>query len=410
MGNVPPQVHDVAHVLRRTSFGPFPGGALDAVDRHGDAATLVEAQLSAPPLPFRAPMDLDRPTDPAAPVALTDVLVQGWITRMLDPDAGLHEKMMWFWHTVLTTSTSKSDGPNCWRQLRLLHRHALGNFGDLVREISTDGAMLQWLDGGLSRAPEPNENYARELLELFTLGRGNYTEADVRTAAMAMAGWEVERGAPRPVFVDVAPHPPGEFLGRTASFTPATVVDRILEQPAVAPFIVGKLAAFLVGGEVPLPTLAAWADGFRASGYEIRPLVASVLRSPEFMAARWARARSGIEWVCGSVAAGRLDINGIANVRDFAQVPFWPLNVAGWPDRWLTTSSLFARAGFLAEQPFHWSPQGRGDRVAAAFERCNLFEVSDPTRAAVARVVAESPDDRARHLRAVLMSPEFAVA
>lgn len=411
VGRATADIDAAAHVLRRTTFGPYPGAIAAALDAHGTAAAVIEAQLAAAPVPFSAPMDLDAPTDPAASTGTTDTLVRGWIARMLDPAAGLHEKMMWFWHTVFTSSTSKADGPNCWRQLRLLHRHALGNFGDLARSMNTDGAMLQWLDGGLSTPGHPNENYGRELLELFTLGRGHYTEQDIRTAARFLAGWTPDRGAPRPSFSDAPElHEPGEFLGATAVFTPDTLIDRILEQEATAPFIVAKLAAYLVGGDVPAATIDAWASTFRSSGYEIQPVVATMLRSPEFTAARWSRARNGIEWLCASVAAMRSEVPSSWVVQDFAQVPFWPLNVAGWPNRWLTASSLFARAGFLVAQPVTWVPASDADPVDAAIDQCSLVEVSPSTRTALANVVATQPDDPPAVLRAALMSPEFAVA
>ena len=400
----------VAHVLRRTTFGPLPGAIDAAVAEHGSAARVIEAQLGAPPVAFTAPLDLDAQTDPGAPSGSTDVLVQGWINRMLDPAASVHEKLMWFWHTVFTSSTSKADGPNCWRQLRTLHRHALGNFGDLARAMNTDGAMLQWLDGSGSSPASPNENYGRELLELFTLGRGHYSEADIRSAARVLAGWTVRNGAPRPEFMVNAPPPePVDFLGVTAIYTPDTLIDRILEQDAAAPFITTKLATFMIGGDVPDATIAAWAAQFRASGYEIRPLVESMLRSPEFMSARWSRARHGIEWLCSSIAAAEFEIPPSWEVQDFAQVPFWPLNVAGWPNRWLTTSSLFARAGFLAGRQIDWRPDG-DDPVESVIARCSLVEISPSSRNALVNVAASLPDDPAALMQAALLTPEFAVA
>ena len=121
-------------------------------------------------------------------------ILNWWIDRMISPTSGLYERMVWFWHTHLTTHhMNVSSDVLVSRQLELLRTHALGNFRQLLQGFVVDGALLQYLDGDGSEASKPNENLARELMELFTVGLGNHTEDDVRTAARALAGWVVDR-------------------------------------------------------------------------------------------------------------------------------------------------------------------------------------------------------------------------
>jgi len=399
-----------AHVLHRTSFGPFPGGVGAALDRHGDADSLLEATIAAAPVPLVTPANIDRPFDVNDKDLDNEELSNRWIERMCRDDVGLHDKMVWFWHTHFTSGFTKVAGLFCWRQLRTFHELALGNFGDLTKAITIDGAMLQWLDGSGSQQNEPNENYGRELLELFTMGRGNYTEADVRAAARGLAGWSVsnERGVER---FDVSSlSDPVTFLGRTEVFDVDSVVDRILEIPATAEFIVAKLARYFVG-TVSNDVVRTWADQFRSSGYELRPVVETILRSPEFRAARGGRGRSGIEWLCGVIRCAGLDPHQSWHIEDFAQIPYKPLNVAGWPDQWLSTSSLYARAAFVFGLDLQHAPLPTGgEDVDAVLEHCSLYEVSEPTRAALADVARRADGDRTHLLRAALISPEFAVA
>ena len=151
----------IAHLLRRSGFGPHPG-QVEALLPLGYAGALA-AVLAAPPL---------RPEAPAFGTKDDGrVLVSWWLKVMSDPLAGLHEKMVWFWHGHLTSSLDKAEPVSVWRQHQLLRSHALGNLRTLLQEITVDAAMLGWLDGDGSQAEAPNENYARELMELFALGR-----------------------------------------------------------------------------------------------------------------------------------------------------------------------------------------------------------------------------------------------
>ena len=406
-----------AHILRRTGFGPFPGAVEAALDAHGSPDAILEAAIAAEPIPFPVIEGIDGPLDLENEALGNNALQKGWVRRMIDDDAGLHEKMMWFWHTHFTTSLTKAPGPYCWRQLRLLHQEALGNFGDLAKAMSVDAAMLQFLDGANSQVQDPNENYSRELLELFTMGRGNYTEDDVRAGARAMAGWRVVPDEAGPVRDPMSSlREPVTYLGATKVFTPDLAVDQILAQDATAPFIVAKLARYLIAVDPSPAQVAEWAQLFRSSGYEIRPLVEAMLRSDLFASARLSRSRHGIEWMCVVLRTTGIDVPDSHYTEAFSQVPYAPPNVAGWPDRWLTTSMFYARAAFLYGMDsygFDLAKEPIGDvtdPVPDLLAHCGLYDVSTSTTQALQAVVDEAPDDQQRWIRSALLTPEFALA
>src|SRR5262249_13188278 len=168
-----------------------------------------------------------------------------WLYRMLYGQHPLLEKITLFWHNHFATSNSKVQSAGAMLgQYDLMRRHALGSFRALLREMSTDPAMMVWLDTSLSKKGMPNENYAREMMELFSLGIGNYTETDVREAARAFTGWAL-RTRPdnsKEVVFDKNQHDDGEktVLGQTGKWKPDDIVRICLEQKSAPSFIVGK--------------------------------------------------------------------------------------------------------------------------------------------------------------------------
>jgi len=203
---------------------------------------------------------------------------------MADPAVGLHEKMVWFWHGHLTSSISKvGQWPWMWTQHQLLRTHALGNFRALMQAITVDAAMLVYLDGDPSVVVNPNENYSRELMELFCLGIGNYTEADVENGAKALAGWDVSWPDGTVTF-----HPadalttPVTYLGKSVK-TAQDVINTVVDHPACAPWIVAKLYRFFLGVNPSANRLTELANVFRNNSLEIKPLVEAILRDPLFL-------------------------------------------------------------------------------------------------------------------------------
>ncbi len=397
-----------AHLLRRATFGPFPGQvAAAAAAPTFDAA--VAALLAAAPSPLPAAPDLT--LKGAAPISW-------WLERMADPGAGLTEKLTWFWHGHLTSSRAKvNDWAALWRQHLLLRTHALGNFRTLLQAVTVDPAMLWYLDGGRSTADAPNENYARELMELFGLGRGSYTQADVTAGAYGLSGWRLDRFTGTARFMPAnGPRHAVTFLGRQVSSS-TEVVDAVCDHSDCALWIAGKLHAYLAG-EPPTPERRAkLATLFRAGNLEIKPLVTAILADPTFPTARLNRPRYPVEWVMAAMGAFGLS-NPAAATRYLiaaGQVPFRPPSVAGWPTGmgWLAPSLALARDAVAAKAPAIEAVAGAQDPVSAALERCSLFEVSDRTVAALRSAAAGIGNAQRRAstiLGLTVASPEFALA
>jgi uncharacterized protein (DUF1800 family) len=397
----------IAHLLRRVTFGPAPGQveALAPVGYQG----AVEAVLQAPERDVTPPK-LGTTDD-------SSTLAQWWLAQMADPAAGLHEKLTWFWHGHFTSSIEKIDnGPLMWRQHLLLRRHALGSFRELVREITIDGAMLLWLDGSGSSGDAPNENCARELMELFTMGRGSgYTEADVRAGAKALTGWTVDdNGA---VSFDPSAAYPGSvtFLGRSGHLDAAAVADAVCDHPACAPWVTQQLFRFLVGIN-PTPSLrSSLAAGFRDSGLQLRPLVEQILRSAEFAASRWSRPRFPVEWM----TAARLTLGTRPDDNDalylLGQVPFAPPNVAGWPPgfRWIGVGPALVKASLATTWAADSELLTEDDPVGAALDRASLYDATSQTKNTLLAAARSTNDGRERSsllLALAVCAPEFSLA
>lgn len=443
-----------AHILGRTGFGPYPGQVAEACETATDAAELVERRVEGT-LPFeprmtqaepwvwsdepppqtlvdKGPVTIDGP-DPDDPLAFDqDIVRNWWVNRMLLDEAGLHEKMMWTWHGIFTTSTDKARGLNpLFQQLRVLHRHSLGNFRDLAHEMQVSGAMLMYLDGeGSTIQGPPNENHARELMELFMLGLGTFTQRDVVAVSKVLAGWRPDSGtSPTPDYIvtffpDSAATEPQTVLGRRGVRDVDDLIEVLLDHEACAPFVVGRLWDSLIGGPRDEGVIARWASSFRSSGYEIAPLVRQMLLSDTFARSARSRPRSAIEWYCASLRALGVRLPAVV-ARDLfrlGQCPYLPPSPAGWPhgDVWLSPGQSAARMRQVArfEVQVDQSLLDAPDLVAACLDRCSVVAVGGPTRDALGRLdaalaaIPEVPraDRCAAVLRAVLSSPEFSLA
>ena len=395
----------IAHLLRRTGFGPHPGQVAQLAA--GGVGAALDAAIDA------------RPIAPEPPALGTkddeNLLVRWWLDVMARPDAGLHEKMVWFWHGHITSSLDKTEPVAMWRQHELMRTHALGNARELLHEVTVDAAMLDWLDGNGSEADAPNENHGRELMELFTLGRGNYTEADVRAAAYALSGWSTDEKKGLKVAFDPekGPQHPVTLLGRAVANT-KDVVDAVCDHPAFAALIAGKLYTYFHGVAPDDAVLRRLADGFRAGGLEIRPLVAAILRDPSFFDHRYTRARFPVEWfVAAHAVLGKDGDVGLLDV--LGQVPFNPPNVAGWPlsPRWLSAGASMVRATEGWQSAGDTEVIATDDPVAWVLAKASLHEVTDSTRRALTRAAGrvEGKRERASVLHALVVTcPEFYLA
>ena len=288
-----------------------------------------------------------------------------WMGEMLGSQTPLAERMTLFWHGHFATSQQKVVRSQAmWRQHQLLRAQGLGNFGGLLHTVARDPAMLAYLDGASNRKEAPNENFAREVMELFTLGEasqgGGYSEQDVREAARAFTGWSIERDdfafRLRPAFHDGGSK---TVFGRSGAFDGDAVLDLMLEQPAAARFITTRLWREFVSPAPEGPEFDAIAARFRASGYDIATVLHDLLLSDSFWATenRGALVKSPVELVVGAVRQfGLQPPDALPLVRKSAQLGqnlLVPPNVKGWPGYtdWINATRLLERKRF-AEQLF----------------------------------------------------------
>ncbi|HEY1191179.1 MAG TPA: DUF1800 domain-containing protein [Gemmata sp.] len=342
----------VGHLYRRAGFGAT-APELERGVNDGHAKTIERVLAGEPDTEdFTRTSDFmasARSMPPGAPQAR---LSAWWLDRMLKTRHPLREKVTLFWHNHFATSNAKVQNARFMlAQYRLIQEHALGSFAKLLTQMGTDPAMLVWLDTNTSTRAAPNENYAREVMELFSLGVGNYTEADIRQAARAFTGYEIKGG--QGVF-NRRQHDDGEkeVFGKTGRFTGEDIAGLCLERPACARFIVRKLYRYFVS-ETDTPGadfLEPLAEQYRATGFDTGKLIATVLRSNAFFspAAYRAKVKSPVEFAIGTVRAleGAAGALPLAEALDgLGQVLFAPPSVKGWDggEAWLNAQTLLGR-------------------------------------------------------------------
>lgn len=272
-----------------------------------------------------------------------------WIKEMVNSGAQLREKMAFFWHGHFACRNL-----NIFYQqglLNVIRQHALGNFGDLLKEVSKTAAMLNFLNNQQNRKDHPNENFAREVMELFTLGRGNYTEHDVKEAARAFTGWSA---TPRAEFVfRKAQHDFGSktILGNTGDYDGDDVLDILLGEKQTARFITQKIYRFFVNDQ-PDPQKVEWlADRFYKNKYDISRLMEDIFTSDWFYEEKniGAKIKSPVELLVGIQRMLPMTLQNeeslIVLQRILGQMLFYPPNVAGWPGgrTWIDSSTLMMR-------------------------------------------------------------------
>lgn len=284
-----------------------------------------------------------------------------WANRMLASKRPLEEKLTLFWHGHFATGQNKvRDYRMMLRQNEMFRKHASGRFRDLLTGILTDPAMLVYLDNGENIKAHPNENFGRELLELFSMGVGRYTERDVREAARAFTGWTND------VLVfkfDRQQHDFSEktFLGRTGAFDGDDIINLVLEQPATGEFMAAKLYRYFVRDEIAVPVKAELGRGFRDSGYQIKPLLKRVFLSRDFYssAAQTTQIKSPVQLVVSTYR--KMGLRDVPTIPDFGrmsaglgQALFDPPNVAGWAGgrTWITPSTLLQRGNMFRDVLF----------------------------------------------------------
>lgn len=349
----------IKHLFRRAGFGPSPAELDGAL--HGGLDNAIRDLLSGD-----AAQDASRFEYPGSVAYNTDYLAGAWLEHLVRSTKPLHEKMVLFWHNHFATAYSKVQDPlMMYHQNVLFRQNALGNFRDLLHGVATNPAMLIWLDGILNFKESPNENFAREVMELFSLGPDNYTETDVHQSGRAFTGWGL---ATTKIFdfvryeeifqFDVNEHDFGlkTFLGKQGHLDGHQVIEVILQQPAAPTFLAGKLLNYFVTPN-PDPALVDRVAGVLVrNDWEVRPAVQFILESDEFWspAARYALIKSPVEYVVGF--AKQLEIANPPGTtlarftRLMGQELFNPPSVKGWTGgrQWLNSFTYLMRFNFAS--------------------------------------------------------------
>ncbi|MGZ3764142.1 MAG: DUF1800 domain-containing protein [Mucilaginibacter sp.] len=272
-----------------------------------------------------------------------------WISKIGTTVAQLREKMTLFWHNHFAC---RSNNALFAQQLNNIQRtHALGNFRELVLEVSKSPAMLQFLNNQQNHKGHPNENFARELMELFTIGRGNYTEQDIKESARAFTGWGFNKDGEfivRPFLHDAGQK---KFMGKTGNFAGEDIINRLMEQKQTPYFICNKLYKYLVNEKPDTAHVNAMAEVFFQSNYEIKPLLEYVFTAQWFYDEKNVgnMIKSPVEFIVGLnrqfyITYQRPEVL-LEFQRTLGQILFYPPNVAGWPGgrNWIDSSSLMYR-------------------------------------------------------------------
>ncbi len=273
----------------------------------------------------------------------------GWLQQMVHTDAVLREKMTFFWHGHFACHIRQPYLMQM--QNNTLRTHALGKFGDLLMAISKDAAMLNFLDNHKNRKDSPNENFAREVMELFTLGIGNYTENDIKNAARAFTGWQFNQQGE--FYFNERQHDVGSktIFGKTGNFTGEDVLRMLLENKQTARFITTKIYRYFANDQPDEKIIASLSNTFYQSDYDISKLMHEIFTSDWFYSEKniGSRVKNPIELLVGLRTTFAIDFrspqNQIFIQRVLGQLLFYPPNVSGWKEgkNWIDSSSLLFR-------------------------------------------------------------------
>ncbi|HEY4000932.1 MAG TPA: DUF1800 domain-containing protein [Candidatus Xenobia bacterium] len=405
---------ELCHLWRAAAFGPRPAASYEAAVQ-SLLAWPDDRPVTSPPFSTLLP--------PGITLGIIEIgrLIQWWVDEMVATPWPLREKMVLFWHGHFTTSADPVFSAGLLlHQNQLFRSLALGRFEDLLTAVTLNPAMLVYLDGKENRRAHPNENYARELMELFTVGIGHYTEKDVKEAARALTGWKLGGLDGHAVF-DPAAYDDGDkqFMTLRGRLGMSDVIHHLATHPATAERLCSRLYRFCSGLDPSPAERGRLTQVFQATRGHVGAVVRQLLLGDEFRRARggW---RSPIE--CVVHAAQVLDrplsrLTWIGDMQRMGQVPFLPPSVKGWDDgaAWINTSTLLERVNWasrLAQHPpagfvdLLDSPEG----VPELLLRLGLADASASTRQTLETLAQQTPDrcQRAtRVLTAALASPDF---
>lgn len=345
----------VAHLLRRAGFG-YTEAELEQYTLLGFGAT-VDRLLNYEAVDDSATTQLLEALK-GEPTKLDLTKIEDakffWFNRMLHTKRPLQEKMTLFWHDHFATANSKVGNPPLMlQQIDLFRANALGNFETLLQQVTRDPAMLIWLDNRANRKASPNENYAREVMELFTTGIGHYTESDVKEAARAFTGYTLDRE--RKFTFNKSQHDNGNktFMGITRNWDANDILAHLVRHPATARFVTTRLFRYFVYDNPEPATIDRLANTFTTSGFSIKAVVQDILTGPEFLSpqAFHGLVQQPVDYVVGSLKLLNTQMVG----RDVTQLTrrmnqdlLNPPDVNGWPtgSGWVNSTTLLARFNF----------------------------------------------------------------
>ena len=357
---------EIARLFHRTGFGPKPGEFAAALSA-GVAST--RSKVLSPPstVSFVTPpalTDLGPRPAPNSPAVVefsqqlryqNQLLFMWWLDEMVTSPHTLQEKMTWFWHGHWATSIGKVNyALPMFNQNVTMRKFALGNFKDFAKAMFSDGALQVWLDGQENTVKAPNENFSREMMELFTLGVNRYTETDVKELARAFTGYQVSRSSGVVTFNarrrDAAAV---TVLGKTAVMSPEEVIDHLVSQDNSALFIAERIWYRFVSSQEPLPQNHPMVKAF--ANRDLSALMNSLIESSAFSQEKNSMVKSPIEWfvgLCRALAITPSQLPSPTKLYNYlemlSQVPFSPPNVGGWPadQAWLSSASAQFRVSF----------------------------------------------------------------
>jgi len=410
----------VAHLLRRAGFGATPA-ELDNYVKLGTAATtqsLLNYQTTS-----NSQLEAQLPTiDTSGTTRIDAGLIQGWwLQRMVGTARPLEEKMTLFWHGLLTSGLDKSGAGQMFLQNQLYRSMALGNFDDLLKAVSKDPAMLVYLDNETNRVGKPNENYARELMELFTTGIGHYTETDVQESARSFTGWTLHGGKQlrydtQPVFVPRL-HDSGTktFMGKTGNFTGDDIVEMLVPLRATAERLSTKLFSFFAYPNPEKDIVHHLADTFQRSRYNVEAVVKEILNMDAFYSLKAYRAlvKSPAEMVAQTLKATgttpKTYTMAAGAMAPMGQELFYPPNVAGWPGgtSWINSTTLLNRVNFANAATQRMATTLPQESLTQLLSALVDNQVSPATSAALKSYAMENPGDQAGLLFMTLATPEY---
>lgn len=444
------------HLYRRAGFG----ATREQLESYAELSyeDTVEALLN--PDPKRDIQDdvLERYIHGEGP----PIFIGGWLYRMINTEAQLQEKMTLFWHHVFATGLVKNEHVlSAKDQIKMFRRNGMDDLTTILNDLSRDPAMLFWLDNNENRNGEPNENYGRELLELFSLGVGNYSEQDIKDASRAFTGWTFEQPPPlyphgyypaKFVFRE-DDHDNGEktFLGVTGNLNGGDIIDIIVKSPASARFICRHLYNFFVADEPQVPSwndvpptdpdaMALMEKTFTETGGDIRSVLRVMFNSDFFKAARFKKVKSPTEFIVGvlkmvgsqtEMAPGMTRY--AASIEVMGQKLLDPPTVEGWHTggEWIDGGNLTERVNFAVDEIGDGSAPGiqsiiqrikdsealgsAESLVVAVLAETGSVEISKGTREALTEFAgdAEGEDDATRVirlLRLAVATPEYQFA